>query len=233
MKIFYIFVSALTICKIKYLEPIKSVYNANQDSFPHLKCAVLPCFMLGVVITVVKHTSPEYGEDGVTDIAVMECLWTTSLFLESIAILPQLFVLRRYRLVENLTGKFMLCLGSYRVLYMLNWMYRSMTQEWYRHNYTLYITGIIQACMYLDFFIQYVRISAPCCGGGGTRYNENDNDDHEGLIFEISRNQQHHSIGEATSDPLLIEVTEDVTATSSSKDLAAERRSRFTTEAGV
>jgi ER lumen protein retaining receptor len=223
MKIFYVSVSALTICKIKFLEPIKSVYNADQDSFPHWTCAVLPSLMLGFAITTIQHGS----------LAILESLWTTSIFLESIAILPQLFVLRRYRLVENLTGKFMLCLGSYRVLYLLNWIYRSYTQEWYRHNYIVYIAGVIQSCMFVDFFIQYINISplVPCCGRNGNE--DDEDDDNEGLIFEISRTQevrQHPRMGKvSSSEPLLME-DEDMTATS--KDLV-ERRSRVTAEAKV
>jgi ER lumen protein retaining receptor len=213
MKVFYISVTVLTICKIKCLEPIKSVYNADQDSFPIWTCAVLPSLILGFAISALFGYNA-YGYN------LLECLWLSSIFLESIAILPQLLVLRRYRLVENLTGKFMLCLGSYRVFYIFNWIYRSHTEPGIKHHYAVYIAGIIQACMYLDFFVQYIKISPlPCCG----KKNENDDDD-EGLIFEIARTQERAMMGEVSSDPLLVE-TEDTTNSASSKDLV-ERRSR-------
>lgn len=53
---------------------------------------------------------------------LIEILWTFSIFLESIAIVPQLIVLQRYREVENLDGHYIFLLGSYRALYILNWV---------------------------------------------------------------------------------------------------------------
>lgn len=38
------------------------------------------------------------------------------------AILPQLIVLQRYSVVENLTGHYVFFLGAYRGLYILNWV---------------------------------------------------------------------------------------------------------------
>lgn len=51
-----------------------------------------------------------------------QCLWTFSIYLEAVAILPQLIVLQRYREVENLTGHYIFFLGAYRALYILNWV---------------------------------------------------------------------------------------------------------------
>lgn len=53
---------------------------------------------------------------------LIEILWTFSIFLESIAIVPQLIVLQRFREVENLDGHYIFLLGSYRALYILNWV---------------------------------------------------------------------------------------------------------------
>lgn len=54
----------------------------------------------------------------------LQCLWTFSIFLEAVAILPQLIVLQRYREVENLTGHYIFFLGAYRALYIVNWVRR-------------------------------------------------------------------------------------------------------------
>lgn len=42
--------------------------------------------------------------------------------MEAVAILPQLIVLQRYSVVENLTGHYVFFLGAYRGLYILNWV---------------------------------------------------------------------------------------------------------------
>jgi ER lumen protein retaining receptor len=110
--------------------------------------------------------------------------------LESVAILPQLTVLKKYRLVENLTGKFMFFLGAYRLLYGLNWIVRSRTEGHYRHQPSMYICGIIQTLLYVNFYYQYCRISrlSRCCKEYRTRGDDDDdNDEMEELILESER----------------------------------------------
>lgn len=48
-------------------------------------------------------------------------MWTFSLYLESLAIIPQVILLQRSRDVENLTGSYVFFLGADRILYALNW----------------------------------------------------------------------------------------------------------------
>ena len=42
---------------------------------------------------------------------VMQVLWTFSLYLEAVAILPQLVLLQRTQNIDNLTGNYILLLG--------------------------------------------------------------------------------------------------------------------------
>jgi ER lumen protein retaining receptor len=53
-----------------------------------------------------------------------EILWSFSIFLESVAILPQLFMLQRTGEAETITTHYLAALGAYRALYIPNWMYR-------------------------------------------------------------------------------------------------------------
>ena len=189
-KVLYIFSTTLIILQIKYLDPIKSIYNFDQDSFPHWKFAVAPCFVMALIVHVMGS--------GFDYFSLMEWFWTFSIILESIAIIPQLQVLRKYRLVENLPGKFMLSLGLYRFFYILNWIHRSRVEFNYRHHYLVYICGVIQTLMYADFMYQYVRarfFHKEKVGGGEAGSSrgvfidddENDNgDDDTQLIFELS-----------------------------------------------
>lgn len=87
--------------------------------------------------------------------------WDFSIYLEPLAIVPQLIVLQRYREVENLTGNYVFFLGSYRFLYILNWVYRAYHETYYQHNYVVYICGVVQTCLYIDFFYYFfLRYSA-------------------------------------------------------------------------
>ena len=42
---------------------------------------------------------------------VVQILWTFSLYLEAVAILPQLVLLQRTQNIDNLTGNYILLLG--------------------------------------------------------------------------------------------------------------------------
>ena len=53
-----------------------------------------------------------------------EVLWSFSIFLESVAILPQLFMLQRTGEAETITTHYLAALGAYRALYIPNWIYR-------------------------------------------------------------------------------------------------------------
>eukprot|EP00979_Chaetoceros_neogracilis_P007933 scaffold1725_cov267-Chaetoceros_neogracile.AAC.8 len=151
MKILYIFTTALVIYTIKIKEPIASTYDKAQDSFLHWKFAVAPA----VVVAIITHLFQ-------TSFAInpMDLLWTFSIYLESIAILPQLIVLQRYREVENLTGNYVFFMGSYRFLYILNWIYRSYHEPYYQHHYVVYFCGVLQTLLYVDFFYYYVKSKA-------------------------------------------------------------------------
>ena len=87
----------------------------------------------------------------------VDYLWYFSLFLESIAIIPQLILLRRCDEIENLTQEYIFFLGLYRALYIINWVYRAYMETRFHHNYTVYFTGVLQTCVYVDFFYYYFR----------------------------------------------------------------------------
>ena len=145
MKVAYIASTTYIIWMIRFQEPYKSKYDASQDSFLHIKFAVAPCAGLALFACLVK------GE-----LSPIDILWTFSIFLEALAIVPQLFVLQRYREVENLTGHYVFFLGAYRGLYILNWVYRSYYEQFYRHNWLVYVSGAVQTALYVDFFYYYV-----------------------------------------------------------------------------
>ncbi|GAA0187147.1 membrane trafficking regulatory protein [Lithospermum erythrorhizon] len=78
-----------------------------------------------------------------------EVMWTFSLYLEAVAILPQPVVLQRTRNIDNLTGQYIFLLGAYRALYILNWMYRYFTELHYVH-WIPWIAGLAQTMLYAD-----------------------------------------------------------------------------------
>ena len=63
----------------------------------------------------------------------MQIAWQTSIYLEALAILPQITLLIRTENIDNLTGNYVFLLGAYRALYILNWIYRWATEPHFYH----------------------------------------------------------------------------------------------------
>lgn len=151
MKVLYICTTSMIIYTIRFTKPFSATYDKAQDSFLHYKFAVAPCAAIALITHLFQHRFA---------FRPLEYLWLFSIFLESIAILPQLIVLQRYREVENLTGNYVFFMGAYRALYILNWIYRSYHEPLYQHHFVVYFCGVLQTLLYVDFFYYYVKSKA-------------------------------------------------------------------------
>ncbi|KAJ5635438.1 uncharacterized protein N7484_008751 [Penicillium longicatenatum] len=91
------------------------------------------------------------------DYRFSEILWTFSIWLESVAILPQLFMLQRTGEADTITTHYLFALGLYRALYIPNWVYRYFTEVHFQRSFqpVPIIAGIIQTLLYSDFFYIY------------------------------------------------------------------------------
>lgn len=141
MKVLYLGFSSAIVFGIRFKEPFRSTNDKSQDTFLHWKFAVLPCAILALVFN-------ERFE-------VLEILWTFSIYLEAMAIVPQLIMLQRYGDVENLTSNYVVLLGIYRLFYVVNWVYRATTESAYHMIWLMMIAGIVQTALYVDFFYYY------------------------------------------------------------------------------
>merc|ERR1712190_129349 len=121
--------------------PISQTYDRATDSFQYELYLLGPCFLLGDITT--------------EGYSLFEILWTASIWLESVAILPQLVLLQQIREVENLTSDFVGCMGAYRAFYILNWVYRYFAEDYV--NYVGWLGGLVQTALYCDFFYYYAR----------------------------------------------------------------------------
>ncbi|KAK3684215.1 ER lumen protein retaining receptor-domain-containing protein [Podospora appendiculata] len=88
-----------------------------------------------------------------------EILWAFSIWLESVAILPQLFMLQRTGEAETITTHYIFALGLYRALYIPNWIYRYVTEATHKVDYIAVVAGVVQTVLYSDFFwIYYTKV---------------------------------------------------------------------------
>lgn len=119
----------------------RATYDDARDNFV-IWYLVVPAFVLGLIFT--------------SSYRPMEILWSFSIVLESVAIIPQIYLLQQSGEVENLTADYIFCLGLYRALYICNWIYRAFTEPGYS-AWFVWVFGIIQTLLYCDFFYFYIR----------------------------------------------------------------------------
>lgn len=94
----------------------------------------------------------------------IEILWAFSLVLESLCIVPQLLLLRQTSVPTVIDSYYLVTLGSYRALYILNWIWRSIKGDY--PNWIAVIFGIVQTAFYIDFaWVYYTRQRVKLRGG--------------------------------------------------------------------
>ncbi|KAK0592566.1 hypothetical protein LWI29_021374 [Acer saccharum] len=142
MKLVFLGTSFAIVWYMRYHKVVKQTYNKDEDTFKHY-FLVLPSFVLALLIPHAFNT--------------VEILWTFSIYLEAVAILPQLVLLQRSRNIDNLTGNYVFLLGGYRVLYLFNWVYRFFMEENHKMRWIPWMSGIIQTALYADFFYYYIK----------------------------------------------------------------------------
>ncbi|RGB38795.1 ER lumen protein retaining receptor [Rhizophagus diaphanus] len=140
MKIFFIASSIYILYLMKY--KFRATYDPILDTF-RIE------FLLGgsVILALIFNY----------DFIPMEILWSFSIFLESVAILPQLFMLSRTGEAETITTHYIFALGGYRALYLCNWLWRYIFDG--HVEVYAWIAGVIQTALYSDFFyIYYTKV---------------------------------------------------------------------------
>lgn len=139
MKLIFLGTSFSIVWYMRYHKMVRKSYDKQHDTFRHY-FLVIPCLILAVLIN--------------ERFTFKEIMWTFSLYLEAISILPQLVLLQRTGNTDNLTGQYIFLLGAYRALYIMNWIYRYFTEPNYVHWIT-WISGLVQTILYADFFYYY------------------------------------------------------------------------------
>lgn len=92
-------------------------------------------------------------------------LWTFSIILESVCVLPQLILLRQTDVPTVIDSFYLLTLGSYRAFYILNWIMRAIVEK--QSDPIPDIFGIVQTAFYVDFaWVYWTRQRVKLRNGG-------------------------------------------------------------------
>lgn len=135
MKVVYIAISFMIVYMI--YGPYKKTYDRDQDVL-YNEFLVVPCFVLAL-----------YSSYNQTPI---EVLWTFSIFLEAIAIVPQLDLLCKIELVDSYVVCYLLALGLYRTMYLLKWAYLYYTTAYYEP--IALFAGFVQTTLFALVFVR-------------------------------------------------------------------------------
>jgi ER lumen protein retaining receptor len=96
----------------------------------------------------------------------VQLAWTFSEILESVCVIPQLLLLRQTAVPTVIDSFYLVTLGAYRFLYVLNWIVRGATEDYYIDP-TSWIWGSIQTALMIDFaWVYYTRQRVKLRRGG-------------------------------------------------------------------
>ncbi|KAJ2510108.1 endoplasmic reticulum retention protein [Coemansia sp. RSA 2049] len=137
MKIFFLASAGYIVYLMRM--PLKASYDKAIDSF-RLE------YLLGGAAAFALLFPHKYS--------LVEILWSFSIYLEAVAIMPQLFQMSRTGEADNITSHYLFALGGYRALYIVNWIYRYYTEDDYV-DYIAWVSGVVQTALYADFFYIY------------------------------------------------------------------------------
>jgi len=136
---------AIFLLKFRYV----ASYDEGKDSFGHYQIPsqfgviyiILPCFILACIL------KPNLNKDFISDMS-----WTFSMYLESLAIAPQLFMFTRQSdtPIEVLVAHCVAALGFARVIEMAFWM-------WSFHELT--DTSGSKLVGYFVLIVQFVHVA--------------------------------------------------------------------------
>ena len=132
MKVFFICSSCCIIWYMRRHRVVSQTYDKEQDTF-RVMFLIVPSSLLALVV---NH-----------EMSLVEVLWTFSIYLEAVAIFPQLVLLQRTKNIDTLTSNYVFLLGGYRALYIVNWAYRYATEPGYA-QWIVWISGLVQTLLY-------------------------------------------------------------------------------------
>lgn len=115
---------------------LDNTYDRRHDTC-NMVVIIAPCALAAVLLT--------------NEYSMLEVLWTFSEFIEGFAMVPQYIFCYRERINKDWgTSLYVIMLGSYRVFYALNWIYKKINMPRYS-DIQSWLGGLIEIMFFLDF----------------------------------------------------------------------------------
>ena len=141
MKILFIGASVYILYLMRYNKKYSIDYDRiKDDSFPHVY--LIP---FALIMTFIIHKDWTWW--GLT--------WSFSLWLESVAVFPQITIISKSNGTLAYIAHYLAALGSYRFFYILLWIYRYV--KYRTLSWVSIFSGVLQVLLYADFFYLYIK----------------------------------------------------------------------------
>ena len=136
-----------------FVEPWKDTCDYSKDSFPAFKFLIIPTFLAACVIS---ESFPQLTLER----QAMEVLWEFSIYLEAVAIIPQLALVMKSGEVEKYMLLYITLRGMYRALYVANWLTRAQMEQHlnYEIDWSVFVAGCLQTLPFLYFFVRMPKV---------------------------------------------------------------------------
>lgn len=89
----------------------------------------------------------------------VEVLQTFSLYLEALAIIPQVYLVSKTKQIESIVVSYVACLGLYRGCYLMHYLYAYYKQDSFER--IAIASALVQLIFYCDFFGRNLPILKP------------------------------------------------------------------------
>uniref|UniRef100_A0A914D658 ER lumen protein-retaining receptor n=1 Tax=Acrobeloides nanus TaxID=290746 RepID=A0A914D658_9BILA len=113
-KVIFIMLNMFTLYLI--LTKYKETYDKDDDKF-RIEFLIFLCVTLAMAFNA--------------EFTILEILWTFSIYLEAVAIIPQIYMAYKSGTFDKDVSFYVLMLYSYRSLYIVNWIYRYEVETFY------------------------------------------------------------------------------------------------------
>lgn len=134
-----------------YTEPKQSIDESKRPKQRHMRDPEADDYKVGYLFGAAAVLALLFTHK----YTFLEICWTFSIWLESVAILPQLHLTKKETSVENFTSGYIIALALYRGFYIPNWIYRYFFEIPPYVDLNAWVAGIIQTALYINFFRLY------------------------------------------------------------------------------
>lgn len=147
-----------TLFKITYLVSSLYILFLMMRVFPRSRESEAQWRLSGYILLFSTVCAPVFHavfRDRSYSWSVLDLLRNFSWILESLAVLPQLTLLAHTAVPTVINSYYLLALGSYRALYILNWIVRGANHDYAETSAVIW--GVVQTALYVEFLWIYVN----------------------------------------------------------------------------